>query len=129
MKKLFTMGLLIFGPLGVNNLLGQEMFEEEVIEFEMVQEESNINLNAYTYPNPNNGNNFQVLVTGLDERQGLAEISIINLHGELMYYDSYFGDSKELSREIIIEQPMLSGIYLLQLKQGTSTVTKRLFVE
>ncbi len=76
------------------------------------------------YPNPNSGNDFVLNVNGME---GSLNVRITDATGKLIQLDQFHVDGA-LSTEINFNQPLSSGMYLVELSNGLQRQTLRMVV-
>lgn len=75
------------------------------------------------YPNPNNGS-FTVGVTPKSGQD--ISIEMYDIRGRLMYADKYSSTTR--FEEVIVLNHVQSGVYLLQISDGSQSITKKIII-
>jgi hypothetical protein len=77
------------------------------------------------YPNPNNGE-FTVQINSLNN--GLYELSVVDLVGKELYKEEINCNAGSNIQKLNLQQ-LEKGIYLVHIRKGEGTITKKLFIK
>ena len=114
--------LCIIGSAGMIVDDSQEVAQgaEKVASQNVAQE-----LELSIYPNPSNGNNIQVMLSGIDAE--VVQVRMLDAMGKQIWTNKY--NSLELSNTSIeLEQSLADGIYFIQIVSGKETISQRFLV-
>lgn len=126
----FSYGNGVYGPVQRIQVAGTSAsisMTEENNSFD--NSEKNMELNsaiASVYPNPNNGEMLNINFTGIESSQ--VEIRIIDAIGRSVYNSAYSVDST-LNTIVTFAQPLTSGVYLVELRDGSNVQSVKLIVQ
>ena len=82
-------------------------------------------LELSVYPNPSNGNNIQLMLSGMNTE--LAQVRILDAMGKQIWSNNF--NTLELSNTSIeLEQSLADGIYFIQIVSGKQTISQRFLV-
>ena len=82
-------------------------------------------LELSVYPNPSNGNNIQLMLSGMNTE--LAQVRILDAMGKQIWSNNF--NTLELSNTSIeLEQGLADGMYFLQIVSGEETISQRFLV-
>jgi hypothetical protein len=82
-------------------------------------------LELSVYPNPSNGNNIQLMLSGMNTE--LAQVRILDAMGKQIWTNKF--NTSELSNTSIeLEQSLADGIYFIQIVSGKETISQRFLV-
>jgi hypothetical protein len=82
-------------------------------------------LELSVYPNPSNGNNIQLMLSGMNTE--LAQVRILDAMGKQIWSNNF--NTLELSNTSIeLEQGLADGMYFLQVVSGKETISQRFLV-
>ena len=82
-------------------------------------------LELSVYPNPTNGNNIQLMLSGMNTE--LAQVRILDAMGKQIWSNNF--NTLELSNTSIeLEQGLADGMYFLQIVSGEETISQRFLV-
>jgi hypothetical protein len=77
------------------------------------------------YPNPSNGNNIQLMLSGMNTE--VAEVRILDAMGKQIWTNKF--NTLELSNTSIeLEQGLADGMYFIQVVSGQETISQRFLV-
>jgi 1,4-alpha-glucan branching enzyme len=77
------------------------------------------------YPNPSNGNNIQMMLSGIDAET--VQVRMLDAMGKEIWTNKY--NTLELSNTSIeFEQQLADGIYFIQIVSGKQTISQRFLV-
>jgi hypothetical protein len=77
------------------------------------------------YPNPSNGNNVQLMVSGMDAQ--VVQVRVLDSMGKQIWSNKY--NSLELSNTSIeFAQSLSDGLYFIQIVSGKETTSQRFLV-
>ena len=77
------------------------------------------------YPNPSNGNNIQLMLSGMNTE--IAQVRILDAMGNLIWTNKF--NTLELSNTSIeLEQRLADGMYFAQIVSGNETISQRFLV-
>lgn len=81
------------------------------------------------FPNPNGGEELMVVLTGLDEEEGIVQIELLDITGRLVQNERISVKGDQINYRMTFEERLPSGIYMLRASQDTMTLSKRLVIE
>jgi hypothetical protein len=77
------------------------------------------------YPNPSNGNNIQLMLSGIDTQ--VVQVRMLDAMGKQIWSNKF--NSLELSNTSIeLEQSLADGLYFIQIVSGKETISQRFLV-
>jgi len=77
------------------------------------------------YPNPSNGNNIQLMLSGIDAQ--VVQVRMLDAMGKQIWVNKY--NSSELSNTSIeFAQSLSDGLYFIQIVSGKETISQRFLV-
>jgi hypothetical protein len=77
------------------------------------------------YPNPSNGNNIQLMLSGIDTQ--VVQVRILDAMGKQIWANKY--NSLELNNTSIeLAQSLSDGLYFIQVVSGNETISQRFLV-
>jgi hypothetical protein len=77
------------------------------------------------YPNPSNGNNIQLMLSGMNTE--VAQVRILDAMGKQIWTNKF--NTLELSNASIeLEQGLADGMYFIQIVSGKETISQRFLV-
>jgi hypothetical protein len=125
----FSYGSGTYGPTQRIQVVGTSASAtiNEEIAFEESERSMDISgSQAAVYPNPNNGELLNINFTGLESAQ--VEVRIIDALGRTVYNSAYSVDSN-LNTIVNFAQPLTSGVYLVELRDGSNVQSEKLIVQ
>jgi hypothetical protein len=82
-------------------------------------------LELSVYPNPSNGNNIQLMLSGMNTE--VAQVRMLDAMGKQIWTNKF--NTSELSNTSIeLEQSLADGIYFIQIVSGKETISQRFLV-
>jgi|694.fasta_scaffold26794_3 1,4-alpha-glucan branching enzyme len=82
-------------------------------------------LELSVYPNPSNGNNIQLMLSGMNTE--VAQVRMLDAMGKQIWTNKF--NTLELSNTSIeLEQSLADGIYFIQIVSGKETISQRFLV-
>lgn len=81
--------------------------------------------NANIYPNPNSGDQMNLQITGGETDE--VFVGVIDGLGKRIY-SNRFTTIESLSTAIVFDQPLPTGLYLVEIVVGTETIRKRMII-
>lgn len=115
-----TQRIQVVGTSASATINEEAAYEESVRSMEMSGSQSAV------YPNPNNGEILNINFTGIESAQ--VEVRIIDAIGRTVYNSAYSVDST-LNTIVNFTQPLTSGVYLVELRDGSNVQSEKLIVQ
>jgi hypothetical protein len=81
------------------------------------------------FPNPNGGEELMVVLTGLDEEEGIVQLELLDITGRLVQNERISVKGDQINYRMIFEERLPSGIYMVRVNQDAMTLSKRLVIE
>ena len=90
---------------------------------------STSNHNLEIYPNPNNGAEFYLNIYGLKSTKAKTTISIFDLNGKIVYNKEVNSESTHIISNILLEKPLVAGIYFIKVNKQNINYIKKMVVQ
>jgi hypothetical protein len=81
------------------------------------------------YPNPNEGEELMIVLTGLNEEEGVVQLELLDVMGRLAQSERISAKGEQISHRMNFEEKLPRGIYMVRVIQETMTISKRLIIE
>jgi hypothetical protein len=111
-QRILVAGTSAAGAFAEGSVAGQE--RSELVE-----------VSASIYPNPNNGSTFNVNFTDLNSES--VQVRLMDAMGRVVYNKNYSVNGS-LNQTISFDSQLASGIYMIELVDGTESFTQRMVV-
>ena len=121
--RIYFKDAVVNGSGGTLNTFTIQLCGEETLPLLSTETFELFDDSVVVYPNPNNGE-FNIKFTSVSNN---VEISVFDIRGRSIYGKTY--DNSSTFNESINIGNVQSGIYLLNVKDGSRTVTKKIIVE
>jgi hypothetical protein len=86
----------------------------------------NADAQAVVYPNPNNGDMFNLNVSGLSD--GVWTVQVLDVQGRIVHAEQLVAEGG-INRTVSLNSTLSNGLYTVRLMNGEASLNVRMIVE